>query len=178
MVERIGLTSEDGFPKREIDHVLHDMAVKREGISQTVDRLGDRIDEAFDWRIQVARHPYVAIAAAAGVGFLVSRLLKPKPTPAMRAMEIVGRTLREVAEGLKGSTNAVSADHGAPPTMNTFLGTAVARAGMEFLLRRINEALLPSLVPRHDTHAQRSNGSNVPGAHRAPDHEARISNTG
>jgi hypothetical protein len=182
MVERICLTQEEGFPKRDLDHVLRDIAVKQAGIAKTVERLGGRIDEAFDWRIQAARHPYVAVAAAAGVGFWMSGLLKPSSTPARRALDMVSQTIGEVAEGLRGSAKAGSADHVAPTTMKTLLGTAVVRAGMDFLYKRVNkrvnEALQASQGPNHETPVHRSNGSSAQGAHRALDHEKPIGNTG
>jgi hypothetical protein len=178
MVERIGLTSEEEFPERSPDQILRDIAVKREAISTTVEHLGHRIDETLDWRIHVARHPYIALAVAAGVGFWMSGLLKPRSTPARRALDMVSQTLGEVAEELRGSTNAGSADHGAPTTMKTLLGTAVVRAGMDFLYKRVTDALQASQGPNHDTHVYRSNGSSAPGAHRAPDHEEPISKTG
>lgn len=82
MVERIGLTQD--FPTRDLDHVLRDIAVRREGISKTVDRLGGRVDEALDWRIHIARHPYVVFVAAAGVGFRMSGLLTPRSSSQTR----------------------------------------------------------------------------------------------
>ena len=177
MVERIGLTSEEEFPERSPDQILRDMAVKREAISKTVEHLGHRIDETLDWRIHVARHPYVALAAAAGVGFWMSGLLKPRSTPARRALDMVSQTLGEVAEGLRGSTNAGSVDQVAPTTMKTLLGTAAVRAGMDFLYQRVSEALRASQVPNHDTPIHPSNGSSAHRAHRAPDHEESLRNT-
>jgi hypothetical protein len=178
MVERIGLTSEEEFPERSPDQILRDIAVKREAISKTVERLGDRIDEMLDWRIQAARHPYVALAVAAGVGFWISGLLKPRSTPARRALDMVSQTLGDVAEGLRGSTNVGSADHVAPTTLKTLLGTAVVRAGLDFLSKRVTEALQARRAPHHDSQGHRSNGSFAQGAHRAPDHEEPISTTG
>ena len=178
MVEPIGLTQEEGFPKRDLDHVLRDIAVKREGISKTVERLGDRIDEALDWRIHVARHPYVALVAAAGVGFWMSRLLTPRSTPARRALDMVSLALGEVAEGLRGSRKADAGDQVAPTTLKTLLGTAVVRAGMDFLYKRVTDALQAGRVPNHDTPGHRSNGFSEQGAYRAPDHEEPTSNTG
>jgi hypothetical protein len=178
MLERIGLTSEEEFPKRSPDQIRRDIAVKRAGISKTVERLGDRIDEAFDWRIQAARYPYVALAAAAGVGFWMSGLLKPRSTPARRVLDMVSQTLGEVAEGLRRSTKVGSADHVAPTTMKTLLGTAVVRAGMDFLYKKVREVVQASQEPNHEAQVHRSNGSSTQGAHRVLYHEKPISNTG
>lgn len=161
MVDRIGLTSKEAFRERSPDQILRDIAVNRDEISKTVARIGTRLTELLDWRIQVARHPYVAVAAAAGVGFWMSGLLQPRSTPARRAWEMVSHTLVEVAEGVRSATNAGSADHGVPTPLKTLLGTAVVRAGMEFLYQRVNDALQAGQGPNHDPQGPRSNGSSA-----------------
>lgn len=178
MTERIRPTPLEGSPTRDLDHVLRDIVVKREAVSHTVERLGTRIDETLDWRIQTARHPYVAFAAAAGVGFWMSGLFTPKATPVRRALDVVSRTIGEVAEGVRGSTKARPADRVEPTTMRILLGTAVVRAGLAFLSTRVNDALQASRPPHHDTQGHRSNGSSPEGAHWALNHEQPTSKTG
>jgi ElaB/YqjD/DUF883 family membrane-anchored ribosome-binding protein len=178
MTERIRLTREEGFPTRDLEQVLRDIAVKREGISRTVEGLGHRIEDALDWKIQTARHPYVALAAATGVGFWMSGLLTPRSTPASRALDMVGRTIGEVAEGVRESTNARSADHVEPTTMHTLLDTAVVQAGLAFLYQRVHDALQAGQARHHDSQAHQANGSSPQRAHRAPNHEQPINTTG
>jgi hypothetical protein len=62
--------------------------------------------------------------------------------------------------------------------MKTLLGTAVVRAGMDFLYQRVTDALQAGQAPNHETQEHRANGSSPQGLHRAPDHEEPLSNTG
>ena len=77
MAERIDIaprTSDVG--PRSAQEIREDIAAKREAITETVDRLGERIHQSLDWHSYVAEHPYVAIGAAAGLGMLVSGIFK------------------------------------------------------------------------------------------------------
>jgi len=141
MVERIGLTIEDEFPERSPDQILRDIAVKREGISKTVERLGDRIDETLDWRTHIARHPYVALAAAAGFGLWLSGRFKPGLTPARRVLDAVGDTVEELTRGLRESTKEGTSNGDAATTLKALLGSTVAKAGIAFLAKKVSEAL-------------------------------------
>jgi hypothetical protein len=127
------------------------MAVKREGISKTVERLGDRIHETFDWRIHVARHPYVALAAAAGVGLWVSGLFKPSRTLTGRVLDAVSDTVEEVTRSLRESTRDDTSNGAAPTTVKALLGLTVANAGIAFLAKKVSEALPAPRTPTNGT---------------------------
>jgi ElaB/YqjD/DUF883 family membrane-anchored ribosome-binding protein len=82
--------------ERSSEDIRQDIAKEKENISQKVDQIGERIKEKLDWREYVKDSPYWAIGAAAGLGYLASRVFIPRPTPMERIMG-------SIAEGLRGS---------------------------------------------------------------------------
>jgi ElaB/YqjD/DUF883 family membrane-anchored ribosome-binding protein len=72
---------------RSAQEIRRDIAEKRESISATVERLNDRVETALDWRTYVADYPFVALGAAGGLGFLVSRMFSKPPTTTDRIMD-------------------------------------------------------------------------------------------
>ena len=61
--------------ERSTEEIERDIAATRESISETVAQIEGRLQAAADWRTYVDRYPWVAIAAAAGVGAMVGRLI-------------------------------------------------------------------------------------------------------
>lgn len=96
----------DDDDTRSAEAIRQDIAAKRETISETVDKLGDRIHESLDWREYIADYPMVAIGVAAGVGFLVSGIFKHRPTPQERIMDAVA----ELTEDLTDRISSVAGD--------------------------------------------------------------------
>ena len=58
--------------ERSSDDIRQDIVKGEENISQTVEQIGERIKEKLDWREYVKDSPYVALGAAAGIGYLAS----------------------------------------------------------------------------------------------------------
>jgi ElaB/YqjD/DUF883 family membrane-anchored ribosome-binding protein len=83
---------------RSIDEIRRDIDSRRESISETVGRLGDRIQQSLDWREYVADHPFISIGAAAGVGFLLSGLFRHRPTPRERITDAIAESAEEIAD--------------------------------------------------------------------------------
>jgi ElaB/YqjD/DUF883 family membrane-anchored ribosome-binding protein len=100
MVERDNLKiAEDdnsSNEQRSAREIREDIAAKRESISETVDRLSDKVQRTFDWRTYAGDYPLVAIGLAAGVGFLVSRIFTPKPTPRERILDAIAETVEDM----------------------------------------------------------------------------------
>jgi len=91
MAERNNLTADwheaastPDTTQRSADEIRHDIAARRESISEAVDRLSDRFQRTLDWRAYVSDYPLAAIGVAAGVGFLVGRIFKPRPSAGER----------------------------------------------------------------------------------------------
>ena len=62
--------------ERSAEEIRHDIAAKRKDILETVDKLEVQFQKRLDWREYFARHPYTALGVAAGLGFLVTGMLK------------------------------------------------------------------------------------------------------
>ena len=75
---------EDEYPERSAVAIRQDIAAKRESISDTVDKLGERIHETFDWHEYVAEYPAIALGLTAAAGFLVAGIFKRRATPQER----------------------------------------------------------------------------------------------
>ncbi len=81
--------------ERSAEEIRQDIAARRESITETVDRLSDRLQATFDWRTYVARHPLAAVGVAAGLGILVSGIFKPRPTPMQRIQHALADSIKE-----------------------------------------------------------------------------------
>src|SRR5438270_8454225 len=114
MDARTGLTTrtrtEERALERSAEEIRQDIVAKRESITETVDRLGDRIHQTFDWREYVADYPYVALGVAAGLGVLLSGIFKPRPTPRERILEAVAETFEDFTDRLRSTVNDAVGD--------------------------------------------------------------------
>jgi hypothetical protein len=72
--------------KRSSEDIRRDIATKEGTISRTVEQIGERIQEKLDWRGYVKDSPYWALGAAAGLGYLASRMFRTRATPMERIM--------------------------------------------------------------------------------------------
>lgn len=109
MAERTNLATQksaEDADERSARKIREDIAAKRETISETVDKLGERINQTLDWREYVAQYPGVALGLAAGVGFLVSGIFRREPTPQERIMDAVA----DIADDLTDRISDVAGD--------------------------------------------------------------------
>jgi len=109
MAERTNLATQrsaDDADERSAHKIRQDIAAKLETISETVDKLGERINQTLDWREYVAQYPGVALGLAAGVGFLVSGIFRHEPTPQERIMDAIA----DVADDLTDRISDVAGD--------------------------------------------------------------------
>src|SRR5918911_4177305 len=84
--------------ERSAAAIRQDIAAKRDSISETVNKLGERVQETLDWREYVGKYPWVALGLAAGTGFLVAGLFKHEPTPRERIMDAVAEIAEDFAD--------------------------------------------------------------------------------
>src|SRR5215510_14620913 len=108
MAERDDLTSASYSPsswqgrepisgaERSAEEIRQDIAARRESITDAVDRLSDRFQQTLDWRTQVSDYPLVAIGVAAGVGFLVSRIFKPRQSAGDRIKDALAYGIEDL----------------------------------------------------------------------------------
>src|SRR2546423_14583217 len=89
-------------PERSAEAIRQDIAAKRDSISETVDKLGERIQETLDWREYVGKYPWLALGLAAGAGVIVAGLFKHEPTPRERILEAVAEVGGDVVDRGRG----------------------------------------------------------------------------
>ena len=108
--------------ERSTEDIRQDIAKKGENISRTVEQIGERITEKLDWRGYVKGSPYWALGAAAGVGYLVSGMLRTRTFP-------VERIPGSIAEAGRDSIDDVRAGAVGPSLIKaTLVGIAVKAA--------------------------------------------------
>lgn len=83
---------------RTPEEIRQEIFNHREAISNTINRLDDRIQEVIDWRTYVADHPYIALGVAASVGCMVVNFFRPKPSPQERIMEALADGFEDVCD--------------------------------------------------------------------------------
>jgi len=86
--------------ERSTEDIRQDIAKKEENISRTVEQIGERITEKLDWRGYVKGSPYWALGAAAGLGYLASRMFIRRTTPMERIMRPIAEEVRDSLGGM------------------------------------------------------------------------------
>jgi hypothetical protein len=80
--------------ERSSEDIRQDITKGEENISQTVGQIGELIEDKLDWREYVKNSPYLAIGAAAGLGYLASRVFIARATPMERIMGSIAKEVR------------------------------------------------------------------------------------
>jgi ElaB/YqjD/DUF883 family membrane-anchored ribosome-binding protein len=86
--------------ERSSEDIRQDIAKGKDNISQTVEQIGERIEEKMDWRRYVKDSPYWALTIAAGFGYLASRMFLTRTTPMERIMRPIAEEVRDSLGGL------------------------------------------------------------------------------
>jgi ElaB/YqjD/DUF883 family membrane-anchored ribosome-binding protein len=137
--------------ERSADEIRRHIAAERETISDTVDKLGGRLQQAFDWREYVAEYPAVALSLAAGTGILLSAVFKREPTPQERIMQAVADLTDDLTERIGDVAGDVIKRSITPQrTVKAVATGLVARAAIEFAKRKVSEAVVSRPVERRN----------------------------
>lgn len=86
--------------ERSAEDIRQDIAKRGDKISEAVEQIGERIKDKLDWRGYVKDAPYWALGAAAGLGYLASRMFRTRTTPMERIMGSVAEEVRDSLGGL------------------------------------------------------------------------------
>ena len=101
MAERGFLSdTRDANAERSSEEIRQDIAKGEENLSQTVEQIGERIKEKLDWRGYVKDSPYWALGAAAGLGYLASKVFIRRTTPVERIMDSIAEKARDSLGGV------------------------------------------------------------------------------
>jgi len=151
MAERTDLSTrartEGMTAERSAEEIRQDIAAKRETITETVDRLGERIHQTLDWREYIADYPYVALGAAAGLGFLLSGIFKPRPTPRERILEAVAETFEDFTDRLRDTVHDAMGDlplkkkSGPGKTVKAAITAMLTKAAVDYVKGQAGERL-------------------------------------
>lgn len=137
-------------PERSAREIRQDIAAKRESISETVDKLGERIQETLDWREYVVEYPYVALGVAAGLGFLVSAIFKPRPSPQERIVDALADLVEDGTGRLRDSLgDVVPKKTGPGKTVKAALTAAVTKAALDYGKKRLSGKFLSDGSSEH-----------------------------
>jgi ElaB/YqjD/DUF883 family membrane-anchored ribosome-binding protein len=137
MAERTNIAAQmragDDDDTRSAEAIRQDIAAKRDTISETVDKLGDRIHESLDWREYIADYPAVAIGVAAGIGFLISGIFKHRPTPQERIMDAVAELTEDLTDRVSSvAGTVVKKKLVSGKTVKAALTATVTKAALDF----------------------------------------------
>lgn len=133
-----------GGEDRDARSIRKDIAARRESISETVDRLGERIQETLDWREYVSEHPLVAVGVAAGLGLIVAGIFKRKPTPRERIMDAVAETFEDMIDRVRGTVEDMVGGRKkmvSGRTVKAAVVTLITKAATDFVKNKASEAL-------------------------------------
>ena len=126
--------------ERSSAKIRNDIAARRESISQTVDQLGERIHEVFDWKGYVRRYPYEAVGVAFGTGLVVATLLRRKSSPMDRVVDALVDRVEELGDGLRKSVGRVIMKTAAPGLLRGTLYGLAGKALIQYLQNRVAPA--------------------------------------
>jgi len=128
-------------PDRSAVAIRQDIAAKRDSISETVDKLGERIQETFDWREYIGRYPVAALGLAAGAGFLVAGIFKRNPTPQERIIDAVADLTEEMTDRVGGvMAGVIQKKLISGGTLKAAATAMIAKAAVNMLKEKISGA--------------------------------------
>lgn len=154
MAERTNLATQrspDESGERSAYEIRRNIAAERETISDTVDKLGDRLQQTFDWREYVAEYPAVALGLAAGTGILLSAVFRREPSPQERIMDAIAELTEDLTDRISDAAGDVITRKIIPGRTVKAAATAmIAKVAIDFAKRRIGEAIAGQRVEVRD----------------------------
>jgi ElaB/YqjD/DUF883 family membrane-anchored ribosome-binding protein len=125
--------------ERSAEEIRHDIAARRESITETVDRLSDRFQQTLDWRAYVSDYPLAALGVAAGLGFLAARIIKPRPSAGKRIKNALAYGIEDLAGRFHHQLENVApkrSGSGLGRTVKAALAGLVTKAATDYLQDR------------------------------------------
>jgi hypothetical protein len=141
----IGAPGVTGVSERSAAEIRQDIAARRETITEAVDRLSDRFQRTLNWRAHVSDYPLAAIGVAAGVGFLVARIFKPRQSAGERIKDALAYGIEDLTSRVRNQLDDL-----APRKQGLGVGQTVKAAATGL----ITKAVTDYLRNRYTTHYQ------------------------
>lgn len=163
--------AEGSAPARSAEEIRQDIAAKRESITETVDRLGERVQQTFDWRTYIGDYPWVAVGVAVGVGWLCSSIFKPRPTPRERILDALAESIEDVTDRFRQTVHNLPQERvGMGRTVKAAATAMVTKAAVDYLKERLNGAERENL----GSSSHQEGGHTGTSAGRSADFELRV----
>lgn len=126
---------------RTAEDIRHDIAARRDSITETVDHLSDRFQRTFDWRTYVKDYPLVALGLATGAGFLLAGMFKRRSSPTERIIEAFSDTLEDVTGRFRAQLDdaGLNRSTGLSQTVKAAATGVVTKAATDYLRNRLVE---------------------------------------
>lgn len=135
----------DEVSGRSANAIRNDIAAKRESISETVDKLGEKINQTFDWREYVAQYPAIALGLTAGCGFLLAGIFKRNPTPKERILDAIAELTEEATDRAQDAvTGLVQKRLLSGSTVRAAITTMATKAAVDFVKQKLTTASVSS----------------------------------
>jgi ElaB/YqjD/DUF883 family membrane-anchored ribosome-binding protein len=134
-----GTTDTTGATERSADDIRQDIAARRESISEAVDRLSDRFQRRLDWRAYVSDYPLAALGVAAGMGFLVARIFKPRPSAGERIKDALAYGIEDFTGRIRNQLNDLAprkSEFGVGRTVKAAAAGLITKAVTDYLQNR------------------------------------------
>jgi ElaB/YqjD/DUF883 family membrane-anchored ribosome-binding protein len=122
--------------ERSAEEIRQDIAATRESITNTVDKLSNRVQETFDWRTYVADYPFVALGMAVGLGFFLGGLLKHRTTPGERIKDALAESVEDLTNEFRHRIGSEETDSGVNHAIKAVITGAITKAATGYLRNR------------------------------------------
>jgi ElaB/YqjD/DUF883 family membrane-anchored ribosome-binding protein len=127
-------------PERSAEEIRQDIAATRESITETVDRLTNRVQETFDWRTYVDEYPLVALGVTAGLGFFLAFLFRSRSTPGERIKDALAETVEDLTGRFSHQLDQIGPRRsGLSRTVKAAATGAITKAATDYLRNRLAE---------------------------------------
>jgi len=126
--------------------IREDLAAHRESISDTVDKINQRLHDSLDWRRYVTDHPLAAVGVASGAAFLVAMLVtRRRRSPGERIADAVAGSFEDLTDGVREflvrwPASAAERKRSGTAAVTAALTGMASRAAIEFVKRKATEA--------------------------------------
>lgn len=167
MAEKTNVTarpSSDATEDRSAEEIRQTIAARRESISETVDRLSDRFQRTLDWKSYVTDYPLVAVGVAAGVGFLLSGLFRPRPSPRERIIDALTETVEDVTDRFRGALGDLDLPvkkPGMSKTIKAALTATLTKAALDYGKRQMGIGQRPMPEEQYVAGPYTAHGQNI-----------------
>ncbi|HET9062705.1 MAG TPA: DUF3618 domain-containing protein [Candidatus Binatia bacterium] len=113
LIASTNVSAGDGDDVRDSETIRRDIERRRESIARTVDQAGQKIHDSLSWREQLREHPYGTLAAVAGAGFVLARVLRARGTATERLAATVADDVKEILTGVARPRHGLASGLGA-----------------------------------------------------------------